>query len=124
MKRAAIILTVLVMMCPFTVCAESFIDVINTSLNDTVLSAAIGDRLIIVGDYDLMNNAADGNVSDIISQHTEELAQYSSVVMLFTKDGTIYLGMEFPLSGGAFTEGTESLLMSPSFLQQNLSIGK
>ena len=48
MKRVFIVLIAVVMLFPFVAQADSFIDALNASLNDTVSYAVIGDQLVII----------------------------------------------------------------------------
>ena len=123
MKRVIAVLVAVLLLCPFIASAGSLVDALNAEFNDNVSCAAIGDRLVIVADYDRMADVPDSDVKSVFDQFTDELAPYSSVVMLFLKNGVIYLGAEMPLVNGVFTNGTGSPLMSVQFMRDNMSIG-
>lgn len=123
MKRFFLILVAVLLICPLVVRAESFVEALNAEYNNTVSFAEIGDHLVIIGDYDLMANVADGANDDIIAQYKEELVKYSSIILLLQKDGMIYLGAEMQLVDGVFTEGTGSALMSILYFQENVGFG-
>ena len=124
MKRFFIITLIVMIMCPIIASAGSFIDSLYAEYDGLISYAEIGDKLIIIGDYDRMVNAGNGDPESVISQYSEELKKYTAIVLLLEKDGTVYLGAVIPLTDGIPAEGTAFPLMSPLYMQENTTEGQ
>lgn len=124
MKRVFIIFLAVMIMCPIIASAGSFIDSLYAEYDGLISYAEIGDKLIIIGDYDRMVNAGNGDSESTISQYSEELKKYTAIVLLLEKDGTVYLGTVIPLTDGISAEETAFPLMSPLYMQENSTDGQ
>lgn len=124
MKRIVTLIAIGLLLFPLSSYSENFVEALASTSDVTITYAEIGDRLVIMGDYDkLANNTENGlQIDGTMEQYKEELRKYKSILVLMLKDDAIYLAAEIPLADGVIIEGAGSPLMSVKYMMENTHI--
>ncbi len=120
MKRVFILFLVIIMAIPFVAQAENYQETFASAIGGEVSFAEMGDTLIIIMDYDYSMQIED---DAFLTPFKDMLSKYNILIMLFNKNGKIYLGAEAFLKDGEIIEGETVGLMSQQFLAENISFG-
>lgn len=123
MKKLLVLILILALFCSSAASAESIYEWFDTAFGTEYSFAAVGDRLVIICDYDQLGAESTDLITGSAEFHHDDLIPYSSLVLLMMKDEMIYLGAELPLVDGTIVKGSGHPLMSMAFLQNNISTG-
>lgn len=92
------------------------------SIDGAELAYTLRDTFLITCKYTEASNSS-LSMAKLTEQYKDSLSVFKRILILFMKDDSIYLAVEFPLYGGVFAEYTGNSLMSSKFIFENMKIG-
>lgn len=115
---AVVVILMLIASSPGLASLEDFVK----SIDGTELAYTLRDTLLITCKYTKASNSS-LSMAKLTEQYKDSLSVFKRILILFMKDDSIYLAVEFPLDGGVFAEYTGNSLMSSKFIFENMKIG-